>query len=226
MGGDMRGIGSHLGARAAPVSLRQGTTWTIEGEIFVTKMRAGYVGGSWCWGEDGPQPLSASTREDLFKKAIYLTVMTHFLFSLPTLRMRLLRHSEHMQVTEANVSWSQASAPNAATDLSHVRVSHGTKCIWLPSLPRLLDLLYHMMADPQASCWVSGRRRWTGTWPPLWLCPACENGLVYICHMCSGACLQRVQMCLDCDDVLVERLEHREQLSTQMRGVAAFEGLG
>lgn len=32
MGGDMRGIGSHLGARAAPVSLRQGAARTVEGE--------------------------------------------------------------------------------------------------------------------------------------------------------------------------------------------------
>lgn len=31
MGGDMRGVGSHLGATAAPVSLRQGAARAIEG---------------------------------------------------------------------------------------------------------------------------------------------------------------------------------------------------
>lgn len=47
MGGDMRGVGSHLGATAAPVSLRQGAARTVEGNPrSKKKMRDGDAGDS------------------------------------------------------------------------------------------------------------------------------------------------------------------------------------
>lgn len=44
MGGDMRGVGSHLGATAAPVSLRQGAARTVGGNPRRKKMRDGDAG--------------------------------------------------------------------------------------------------------------------------------------------------------------------------------------
>lgn len=47
MGGDMRAVGSHLGATAAPVSLRQGAARAVGGGILVAKkMRDGDAGDS------------------------------------------------------------------------------------------------------------------------------------------------------------------------------------